>query len=140
MIRGVRCGYWDFGDGETAQVSFEAKVLRDSQNAAAYARNCYGGSIVDALKCNMYATPYIEWAGEEEADCPFKNGICCENNTYRMDTGFMDSHHDLGINTPERERFRCLVSGAMLTSTIARECLSGIMARRPLPITLLPIL
>jgi hypothetical protein len=91
-------------DSETGQGSFEARLLRDSQNAAAYAGDCYNGN-VDPLKCNTYATPHIKWDGKK-ADCPFRNGICYPNNTYQMDTGLMDSHHDLGINAPQEERLK----------------------------------
>jgi hypothetical protein len=104
LIRDSQCGYWSMDGSETGQGSFEAKLLRDSQNAAAYARDCYDGDI-DPLKCNTYATPHIKWDGKK-ADCPFKDGICYPNNTYQMDTGLMDSHHDLGINAPQEERLK----------------------------------
>ena len=104
LLRGRQCGYWHMDGSETGQTSFEAKVLVDSQSAATYARECYGGS-VDALKCNTYATPYISWEGKK-AECAFKDGICYGNNTFQMDTGFVDSHHDLGVNTPWRDRLK----------------------------------
>jgi hypothetical protein len=104
LIRGSECGYWTVRSGESGQAPFEAKFLKDSQSAAAYARSCYGES-VDALKCIMYAKPNIKWDGKK-AECPFKDGICYRNNTYQIDTGLIDSHHDLGINTPQEERLK----------------------------------
>jgi hypothetical protein len=53
----------------------------------------------------MHAKPSIKWDGKK-AECPFKDGICYRNNTYQMDTGLIDSHHDLGINTPQEERLK----------------------------------
>lgn len=104
LIRGSQCGHWATDGSSAGLGSLRAKTLRDSQNAAAYARACYDGPI-DTLKCNTYATPHIKWEGKK-ADCPFKDGICYENNTYQLDTGLMDSHHDLGINTPKEERLK----------------------------------
>lgn len=106
LIQSFQCGYWrpDAVTGAIALGSGTAKLLKDSQDASAYARNCYNGS-VDALGCNTYATPRIRWEGKE-TDCPFKDGICYGNNTYQMDTGLIDSHHDLGINTPQKERLK----------------------------------
>jgi hypothetical protein len=104
LIRGSQCGYWNTDGTDTGQGSFGAKLLRDSQNAATYARDCYAGS-ADMLKCNAYAIPHIKWEGKQ-AECPFKDGICYRNNTYQMDTGLIDSHHDLGINMPQKERLK----------------------------------
>lgn len=105
LIRGSQCGYWSLDGSDIGRDSFEAKILRDSQSAAAYARDCYGALSVDTLKCNMYATPQIKWAGKQ-ADCPFQERLCYRNHTYQMDTGLIDSHHDLGINTPEGQRLK----------------------------------
>ena len=115
LIRGSQCGYWQVDGSEIGDDSFEAKILRDSQSAAAYARDCYAGS-VDSLKCNTYATPQIKWAGKQ-AECPFQDRICYRNYTYQMDTGLIDSHHDLGINTAEGERvkYRKVTTCSVLT-------------------------
>ncbi len=114
LIQSSQCGYWDvngttneqgvFKATETAQGSFEAKVLKDSQDASAYARRCYDNS-ADALGCDTYATPLIRWEGKA-TDCPFGDNICWRNHTYQMDTGMLDSHDQLGINTPEEERVK----------------------------------
>lgn len=114
LIQSSQCGYWgtngstnaegDYQTSEIGQGAFEAKVLKDSQDASAYARKCYDGS-ADALGCDMYATPVIRWEGKA-TDCPFRDNICWRNNTYQMDTGLLDSHDDLGINTPMEERLK----------------------------------
>lgn len=104
LLQGSQCGYWVTNDSAITQNSFDTKVLIDSQSAASYARNCYGGS-VDGLRCNAYAKPNITWEGKD-ADCPFQDGICWRNHSYQMDTGLIDSHYDLGINTPQEERLK----------------------------------
>ncbi|KAF7507093.1 hypothetical protein GJ744_010906 [Endocarpon pusillum] len=113
LIQSSQCGYWATNSSrnaegdyntQTALGAFGAKVLKDSQDASAYARKCYDGS-ADALGCDMYATPVIRWEGKA-TDCPFRDNICWRNNTYQMDTGLLDSHDDLGINTPVEERLK----------------------------------
>ena len=114
LLQSSQCGYWDVNgsrsaDGEfqasaSGQAAFNAKFLKDSQAAATYDRNCQGAS-VDALQCRAYATSQIRWEGKV-ADCPFKDEICLGNNTYQMDTGFLDSHHHLGINMPAKDRLK----------------------------------
>lgn len=104
LIRGSQCGYWRMHDTDIGQSSFEAKLLRDTQAAAAYDRDCYDEPF-NSLKCNTYATPFIKWKGDH-ASCPFKDGICYRNYVYRMDTGLIDSRQDLGINTPSDQRIK----------------------------------
>jgi hypothetical protein len=114
LLQSSKCGYWevngsrsaegDFQANESGQAAFKAKILKDSQAAAAYARNCHGDS-VDALQCKAYATSQIRWEGKV-ADCPFKEEICLEDSSYQMDTGLLDSHRHLGINMPEKDRLK----------------------------------
>jgi hypothetical protein len=114
LLQSSQCGYWkpngstsaegEFQASASGQAAFKAKILKDSQAAATYDRNCHGAS-VDALQCKAYATSQIRWEGKE-ADCPFEDGICLVNNTYQMDTGLLDSHHHLGINMPEKDRLK----------------------------------
>lgn len=104
LIRSSQCGYWMTDESATRSRSFEVKTLRDLTNAAAYARECYGES-ANALQCNTYATPSIRWEGKN-VGCAFKEGMCWRNHTYQMDTGLIDSHFDLGINTPQQERLK----------------------------------
>lgn len=104
LLRGSQCGYWSSDGSRAGESSFQAKVLGDTQKAATYARNCYRGS-GDSLGCNTYARPEIKYEGKA-ADCPFQDGLCWKNHTYQLDTGLIDSHYDLGINTPEDERLK----------------------------------
>jgi hypothetical protein len=104
LLRGSQCGYWRANLTKPGLGSSEAKFLRDGQNAASYARDCYSES-VDTLKCKKYATPHLKWE-EKHADCPFKDGICYENYISQIDSGLIDSHYDLGVNTPGKERLK----------------------------------
>jgi hypothetical protein len=104
LLQASRCGFW-LADGSAAgDSSFAVQELVNSRSAAAYARDCYGGAD-DPLRCNIFASPHINWKANK-ANCPFKDSICYENNIYSMETGLVDSHHDLGVNTPENERLQ----------------------------------
>lgn len=104
LIRSSQCGLWLSDRTQPGLTAYESKVLIDNQNAATYARNCYVEP-ADALYCNQYATPNLRFEASD-ANCPFQDGMCWKNHTYRLDTGFMDSHHDLGINTAAQDRLK----------------------------------
>jgi hypothetical protein len=114
VLQSSQCGYWQVNGSKSAegefrastsgQAAYRSKLLKDSQAAATYDRNCNGAS-VDALQCKAYATSQVSWEGKV-ADCPFSDEICLGNNTYQMDTGLLDSHHHLGINMPEKDRLK----------------------------------
>jgi hypothetical protein len=39
-----------------------------------------------------------------EIECPFQQSICANNTAIRLDTGLVDSHLQLGINTKKKDR------------------------------------
>jgi hypothetical protein len=73
-------------------------MTNDSILAANYARACYGGR-PDHLQCSLYPTVAVPWKEDREAKCPFRDGICARKAS-KMDTGMVDSHSVLGINSP----------------------------------------
>lgn len=108
LIVSDNCGIWVMDTTHTDSVSRRArrhKDLRDIISAAGYARACYG-SDPDTLQCNQYIQRQIYSTANRNATCPFASGICMISDTaaYQLDTGFIDSHFHLGINTPEKDR------------------------------------
>lgn len=107
LILSDNCGIW--GTGNLSHIAelqvYNRKVLGDSISAAAYARNCYGNDS-DTLQCNQYIQRQIHSMANRNATCPFTSGICMISDTaaYELDTGPIDSHVHLGINTPEKDR------------------------------------
>ena len=108
LLQPRTCGMWnssrvDFGvviDGSTY------KSLNDTMTAAGYARSCYENSR-NKLECDQYVQPKIAWKVDENAPCPFSENICIRSEqraAYKMDTGHINSHNGLGINSPELHR------------------------------------
>ena len=85
--------------------AFEAIDAHDTLAATTYSRACYG-STQDTLQCAQYPKKQLPWKVNQNATCPFTNGICIYggSSAYEMDTGYIDSHEALGINAPRFER------------------------------------
>lgn len=105
LIHSPNCGSWEF-PGASTNNAWQLKVLNDSLAAASYARECYGTGIKNDLQCNTYNVPEIQWANNSNASCPFAAGTCLISDTaaFQMDTGPMDSHNILGLDSKASER------------------------------------
>lgn len=77
----------------------------DTLAATTYSRACYG-TTQNPLQCAQYSQQQLPWTVNQNATCPFTNGICFygDSSAYEMDTGYIDSHEALGINAPKSER------------------------------------
>jgi len=107
LIHSDNCGFWGFTINSTANSYKEEEQFQaDTLEAADYATNCYGKSDTGVAQCNTYMIPEIAWTVNQNASCPFAPGNCLLSPTaaYEMDTGTLDSHHDLGINSRSSER------------------------------------
>lgn len=107
LILSDNCGLWSLSNGSDT-MSLRAqqyKNLRDTTSAAGYARACYSEN-PDTLQCNRYVQEQIYSTANRNATCPFASGICMMSDSaaYELDTGPIDSHLHLGINTPEKDR------------------------------------
>lgn len=108
LIRGQYCGYNEIllpdYFNQSAEVSFVNFILTQTILAETYVSQCYGSNSAPA--CNIYPSQSISFEASD-AECPFESpGICiAENSTpYRMDSGPLNSHIDLGINAPTENR------------------------------------
>jgi hypothetical protein len=71
-----------------------------------YAMQCYS-NVSNSEDCHLYVKPHITTSVTRNASCPFAEEMCkSKDSNIIVDTGFMDSHHDLGINSPLNERFQ----------------------------------
>ena len=109
LVRSNHCGYWAFDTnavGEVTDQGFFASrqtFANDSVTAANYANSCYREN-PDQLACNTYVVPSLPWESEHVA-CPFADSICMKGvPAFQMRSKLIDSHKDLGINAPQRER------------------------------------
>ena len=107
LIRSPDCGVLDSTNPGSQQAlsALEATDARDTLAATTYSRACYG-STQNILQCAQYPKQQLPWKVNQNATCPFTNGICIYggSSAYEMDTGSIDSHEALGINAPKSER------------------------------------
>lgn len=76
-------------------------------SATAYAQQCYNTTSA-AQECSTYVRKELPIRIDKNMNCPFpgKDKICLFNSTnLRLDTGLIDSHYHLGINTEPEKRF-----------------------------------
>lgn len=70
-----------------------------------YAEQCYRKSS-DQEFCKVYVKTRLPYKTDRNASCPFRDGVCrSASQNLLLDTGYLDSLHDLGLNTPPTERF-----------------------------------
>lgn len=76
--------------------------------AANYAQQCYSSNGPPSpLDCGAYVKKRIPFTVTTNASCPFDPSICTRTNgSLLLDTGYMDSHDDFGINAPSQERWQ----------------------------------
>lgn len=97
---------------ESTPGSFSAAVdasVRKANTATNYAQQCYNfsnyGGCSAGSPCNSFVVPRLALSQDTNAPCPFSDGICRnESSNIILDTGYIDSHDHLGINSPEKNR------------------------------------
>ncbi|KAI9832552.1 MAG: hypothetical protein M1819_004342 [Sarea resinae] len=120
LIHSDNCGWWaiDANAPPLDRVyALQNKVLNDSINAANYARSCYG-LMANPLDCSQYTKAQIAYTTKTNVSCPFAADICLGSTTmaFEMDTGRINSHEDLGINSRKEHRieYRHVTTCALL--------------------------
>ncbi|KAI7783640.1 hypothetical protein LA080_011568 [Diaporthe eres] len=80
---------------------------RTIQQAATYARECYGAGSSGLVECNTFVQRTLAAVIDQNAWCPFANSICkSTTGNILLDSGLMDSHRDFGFNSPPDQRFQ----------------------------------
>lgn len=108
LLSGAKCGITI----ETSNVTDNQRVMRPYQsraieNALNYAQQCYSSSDSSMVDCNRFVAPRLAAISvNDTASCPFESKMCRTNaSNLRIDSGYIDSNRDLGINAPANERF-----------------------------------
>jgi hypothetical protein len=81
-----------------------------ANSAVNYVQQCYDNNNEESsatTACNKFIRSSLKTHKvNETAECPFQKQICCNpQSTLRLDSGYIDSHEDLGLNAPKDERF-----------------------------------
>jgi hypothetical protein len=106
LLVGDRCV-----SGMVSHLSQMGSVISPKQSlhihaGSTYAKNCYPTSPLDAKMCGSYVKTRLQFSVNRNASCPFKDDICLHpSENIRFDTGYINTHDDLGINTPPEDRF-----------------------------------
>ncbi|KAL1857549.1 hypothetical protein Daus18300_010307 [Diaporthe australafricana] len=122
LINSRNCGPIDSND-TYAGFAQDVEVLSEqSNNAANYVQQCYGNKQSNATTaCNKFVRSSLPTQlVNTTAECPFQHQICRNpQSTLRLDSAYIDSHDDLGLNAPKDQRFayRCVLHCAPLETT-----------------------
>ena len=102
---------------------FNAKYSDDIQLSIEYAQKCYldAETYATSSTCDVLPKSTIEYSTTIGIDsCPFQNQICHDaSEMMTFDTGLIDSHIDLGINSKIEDRltYQRITSCAVLNDT-----------------------
>ena len=137
LARSRHCGIWNqtyydtvggVNYGESSLESLELKlrysnkVNNDILLSQDYARECYQnlGRQNTSSTCTVFTKSHLNFTQHDHEACPFEPQVChMQSKSVVFDTGFIDSHHDLGINAPlfDRLSYRRLTTCAVLNHT-----------------------
>lgn len=104
------------------------KIATDTGNARAYAEQCYH-SQSGALNCNELPVQSLNYNTSIVA-CPWSGDLCVGHSAFQMDSGWIDSHNDLGINAKLKNRVQ-----VRLVNTCAVINTTGLVRSLPDPTT-----
>ncbi|RDA95396.1 hypothetical protein CP533_3421 [Ophiocordyceps camponoti-saundersi (nom. inval.)] len=120
LLDGSHCGFVQGATQasrlEDLGVLFPYGVRRLTESAN-YAQQCYSTGGGGLLNCGTFVQRSLPYTSNRQAPCPFQGGICRSNTSNLMlDTGYLDSHEHLGVNSsPDlRIRFRTTLHCAPL--------------------------
>jgi hypothetical protein len=106
-LRNQNCGFVDQIDGTIATAAqLGGKKANDTRAARTYASQCYNQN-VGALGCTLMPVQYLNYTTNVDTACPFKPASRCSagiNGAVSFDTGYINSHTDLGINARNDKR------------------------------------
>jgi hypothetical protein len=109
LLRGTRCGSTD--ENKASSVYKQLALLYPYHTERAtkflyYGMQCYTND-THTDGCNTYLKPRLPLVSTRGIPCPFGDNICkLDSNNLMMDTGYLDSLDDLGINTAPNDRFQ----------------------------------
>ncbi|KAH0558778.1 hypothetical protein GP486_004582 [Trichoglossum hirsutum] len=106
----------DWNGSNAFYVSGQNNLRRSLQ----YSRACYAGQTSsDSVECKIFTKSFLELKADRSASCPFGKEMCVLGHGLTIDTGYLNSDLDLGVNAPENDRiwFRRVSSWTPLPTT-----------------------
>jgi hypothetical protein len=118
LVRSPSCGWmaepvgdYNLLQNQSDRIQFETYVSllssyhRSIKSSAEYARICYDGTSTANAMCQQYSSSRLEPKINFTATCPFTEELCL-GDAVHIDTGYIDSHEDLGINGQPGDRIQ----------------------------------
>lgn len=103
LIKSSACGILSSSDLRSYFTSLPV-IAERVNDAANYAQQCYSNSS-GRLDCDRLVESRLHGKVDLQASCPFDDQICRNPSAnIRLDTGFVDSHDHLGLNSPGERR------------------------------------
>ncbi|KAF9773352.1 hypothetical protein IL306_008858 [Fusarium sp. DS 682] len=101
LAKSRNCGFeqWDRSTPQ-GNIAFQKNSLRIASAALNYVNNCYNST--NALSFSVMPRQKLNYGVYQTSDCPFGNR--CKVSPITMETGWMDSHEDFGMNAPSSDR------------------------------------
>jgi hypothetical protein len=117
LLRPRSCGVWpefptnvtNYGDAVAKTIQYigawTGQRVQNMADSSHLNHNCYGASGTTAFgHCNSPGRRFVDWTFNTTDACPFGNVSCLSTRSLILDSGFVDSHVDLGINTRKKDR------------------------------------
>ena len=102
---------------------------RVASESLSYAQRCYSKTRSEGGTCASFQLPFVPFTNKT-VPCPFTENMCALPDAFQVDSGFVDSDKDLGINLPPRNRvsFRKVIT---CVPTLAEENFSSPWVEQP---------
>jgi hypothetical protein len=108
LIDGRNCSMFNSTDTSSYNSIYEiwiwsSKILSNARN---YAQQCYTtDGITSTSTCGTLVKDRLNISRNTTASCPFNNNVCqSQFSNLILDSGYIDSHFDLGLNSPPEKR------------------------------------
>lgn len=113
-IRSDQCGTVNVSSASTFSEAqaFAGKNANDSRVAATYVDTCYHTNA--GLGCAVLPKQFIN-VTSTLTQCPFDDQSRCTQQPLRLDSGYMNSNKDLGINTADHVDVRMVTTCSVIT-------------------------
>lgn len=105
LIKTANCGYIYCSNTFNPSLTVLPSSAERISNAANYAQQCYSDNSAGLFDCGRFVTQRLPSNMDINATCPFDDRMCRNRwGNIRLDTGYIDSHDHLGLNTPVHQR------------------------------------
>lgn len=107
LLKSPNCGIWNLnGHNQEQRNLWQPYITKGVISSFTYAQRCYR-KYVNPRDCSVFIQSRLKWKSDYNATCPFadKNICLSDFDNLRLDSGYINSDHHLGINSPSKKSF-----------------------------------